>query len=423
VSLDDEFDGRSNTTTQEVVYTAAAGERNALVARYDGTRFYRLTDRVPITPGRGCTRPNPAQPTVARCQITADGGTSGITVNGRDGNDTVTVNGVGAVLLGGDGNDVLDGADFGNRFNGGRGNDTMRGGSSIDLFDEGGGPNGSDAISGGRGVDEVSYARRRGNVRADLQGDPDDGQRNERDRIGTDVEDLTGGRGRDRLTGSAADNSISGGRGTDIIKGGRGRDELAAQPDLFEPGRQRSRDRIDGGAGADTIGGSAGNNRIRGGAGPDAIYADRGRDRISDRDGQIDEIECGRGRDRVILDGFDFFADRCERVRRTFRPAGIPLGLSASDRRGGTAFLEIGCPRDAPRRCRGRAIIKDGPRTLGSDRFSIRRGRRGDAVMELPADTVGRLRAGGTIVDVTVRSRVRRGRIRVITAELELPAF
>src|ERR671923_55769 len=198
VRLEDEFDQRSNTTSQEVVYDALSGEANDLRATYDVSRFYSLTDPAGITPGRGCTRPNPLDATRARCEVTAGGGTSGITVNGGDGNDIVR------------------------------------------------------------------------------------------------------------------------------IDGGGGDDELAAQLDTFEPGRQRSRDRIRGGSGRDTIGGSAGSNRLSGGPSPDLLHAGRGNDRISARDGRPDRIACGRGRDRARLDGFDYFADRCERVRRSFLPAAVP---------------------------------------------------------------------------------------------------
>ena len=419
VRLEDEFDQRSNTTSQEVVYDALSGEANDLRATYDGSRFYDLTDPAGITPGRGCTRPNPLDATRARCEVTAGGGTSGITVNGGDRNDIVRIDGVGAILRGGDGNDALLGPDFGSRFEGGKGDDLMIGGDSTDLFEEGPARNGADAMRGSGNVDEVSYRKRRGKIRADLQGDRDDGEPGERDQIDDDVEDLTGGRANDRLTGNVVDNTLRGGRGSDVIDGGGGDDELAAQLDTFEPGRQRSRDRIRGGSGRDTIGGSAGSNRLSGGPSPDVIHAGRGNDRISARDGRLDRIACGRGRDRARLDGVDYFADRCERVRRSFLPAAVPLDLGSSGRHGGTAFVEVGCPRDAPRRCRGRVLLED----LGSRRFRIRHGRQRRIAIELPERSVPLLRRGGATLDVIVRSLDARGRIREIETSLELPAF
>src|SRR5919109_1264033 len=308
VRLEDEFDQRSNTTSQEVVYDALPGEANDLGATYDGSRFYDLTDPAGITPGRGCTRPNPLDATRARCEVTAGGGTSGITVNGGDRNDIVRINGVGAILRGGDGNDALLGPDFGSRFEGGKGDDLMIGGDSTDLFEEGPARNGADAMRGSGNVDEVSYRKRRGKIRADLQGDRDDGEPGERDQIDDDVEDLSGGRANDRL------------------------------------------------------------------------------------------------------DGFDYFADRCERVRRSFLPAAVPLDLGSSGRHGGTAFVEVGCPRDAPRRCRGRVLLED----LGSRRFRIRHGRQRRIAIELPERSVPLLRRGGATLDVIVRSLDARGRIREI---------
>ena len=423
VRLQDDFDERSNTTTQEVIYSAAAGEANRLTASFDGTRFYALSDPAGITPGRGCTRPNPADPTNARCEITADGGTSGITVNAGDRDDTVTISGAGAVLRGGDGNDVLTGADFGNRFEGGNGDDDMSGGGSVDLFAEGSSKNGADRMSGNDGIDEVSYLGRRHRVHADLQGDRDDGEAGERDLVNDNVEDLTGGRAGDRLTGGIADNTIVGAGGSDLIKGAGGDDELAAGLGPGGRTRRHTHDRIEGGSGRDSIVGSAGPNRLRGGPDFDFIDAAGGNDRISDRDGKIDRIECGRGRDRARLDGFDFIADRCERVRRTFIPAGIPLELSSTGRRGGTAFIDVGCPRDAPLVCHGRTLLKLGRRTLGSRKFRVRHGHTKDVAIELPSDTVARLRPGGTKLHVIVRSLDARGRTRVIRADLELPAF
>ena len=41
-----------------------------------------------------------------------------------------------------------------------------------------------------------------------------------------------------------------------------------------------------------------------------------GNDVIVARDGQVDRITCGAGRDRVVADGSDIVGDDCEVVRR-----------------------------------------------------------------------------------------------------------
>jgi Ca2+-binding RTX toxin-like protein len=99
--------------------------------------------------------------------------------------------------------------------------------------------------------------------------------------------------------GTAADSdTIDGENGDDTIAGGRGADTLRGGP---------GDDSIDGGAKADHIVGGRGNDDIRGG---------RGNDRIETRDGQVDAVSCGTGRDRVIADAIDDIARNCERVSR-----------------------------------------------------------------------------------------------------------
>jgi hypothetical protein len=56
----------------------------------------------------------------------------------------------------------------------------------------------------------------------------------------------------------------------------------------------------------------------------DAVYGEGGDDVIRTRDGEVDRIDCGPGKDRAILDEVDLIADAtaanpngsCERVER-----------------------------------------------------------------------------------------------------------
>jgi len=296
--LESSLDDRSSTTTDALIYTAAPGEQNRLTVRAQGQAAFSVTDSAGITPGRGCSRIG-QDPTRVRCQRINDQlGTGRLELG--DGNDTASADTDDLTppdFYGGAGNDVLTGdPERTNLFVGGRGNDRMVGGTSIDVFDEGSGPSGSDTMLGGgtandspeRGNDDsVSYRDRRGRVFANLDGRRNDGARGERDQIGGDVETIVGGRGRDRLRGNGRANSLIGGVGLDVLNGAGGNDSL------------------EGGRSAD---------RINGGRGRDDIFGGSGADRISARDGARDTINCGSGTDRLRADRRDR-RRRCERVK------------------------------------------------------------------------------------------------------------
>jgi len=75
-------------------------------------------------------------------------------------------------------------------------------------------------------------------------------------------------------------------------------------------------DVVSGLAGDDRLFGGDGRDQISGDAGSDTIFAGRGNDRITTRDGELDQITCGKGRDVVIADALDVVARDCESVRR-----------------------------------------------------------------------------------------------------------
>ena len=90
--------------------------------------------------------------------------------------------------------------------------------------------------------------------------------------------------------------TVSGDSGNDRVLGGRGNDRLF------------------GGSGNDRVDGGPGNDRITGGGGADRLLGRAGRDFIDARDGRIDPIGCGKGRDRVRADRFDIIGIDCERI-------------------------------------------------------------------------------------------------------------
>ena len=75
-------------------------------------------------------------------------------------------------------------------------------------------------------------------------------------------------------------------------------------------------DSVIGGRGNDVLLGGAGNDRISGGPGSDLIAGGGGRDVIRVRDGVVDRVGCGPGRDRVIADPQDDVGGDCEVVQR-----------------------------------------------------------------------------------------------------------
>lgn len=91
--------------------------------------------------------------------------------------------------------------------------------------------------------------------------------------------------GADALGGGPGDDRIFGGRGADTIDGGDGNDLIR------------------GGRGGDVIDAGAGNDRIYAGRGADVIDAGEGDDvaRVLARDGRVDRVHCGPGRDTIWL--------------------------------------------------------------------------------------------------------------------------
>lgn len=113
--------------------------------------------------------------------------------------------------------------------------------------------------------------------------------------------------GAERLLGTVREDVILGRAGDDRINGGSGRDLL------------------NGGLGADRISGGSGDDVVIGGSGSDHLYGDDGRDTIWARDGILDRIECGRGRDDLYADFRDVWTEDCEAVNRHAPAAGVGL--------------------------------------------------------------------------------------------------
>ena len=107
---------------------------------------------------------------------------------------------------------------------------------------------------------------------------------------------LVGTRGADVLTGTRFGDKLSGDRGDDTLTGDRGDDCLSGGS---------GDDRLSGGSGADRLNGGGGRDVLSGGAGDDVIDA---------RDGKIESVSCGPGKDTVRADRRDRVKG-CERRR------------------------------------------------------------------------------------------------------------
>jgi Tol biopolymer transport system component len=131
-----------------------------------------------------------------------------------------------------------------------------------------------------------------------------------------------------RLVGSPHADVIVGSTGADTIDGRGGNDRICGRGGRDDVRGGRGSDRLLGGAGNDRLRGGRGNDLLEGAAGNDAIDGRAGRDRIVGGSGDDtvptagtfrDRVDCGLGRDVVIVDPLDRVL-RCE--HRRFRAPG-----------------------------------------------------------------------------------------------------
>ena len=252
-------------------------------------------------------------------KLTIDSSISQVTVNGGNGNDTITVGDLDTVcraslvVQGGDGNDLLTAlnAKTGQiriRIEGGDGNDTVLGGLGADTLDGGAGNDrvkggdGNDQLEGGTGSDSINGENGNDTL---LGGDSNDTLVGDgADTLGGDAGDdlLRGGLGNDVLNGGTGNDTARGGDGDDTASGGDGNDSLLGESGLDSLSGDLGNDTLDGGRNNDVINGGDGNDKLRGDHGDDTINGDLGNDTINGGDGD-DAITGGDGND--LLGGFD----------------------------------------------------------------------------------------------------------------------
>jgi Ca2+-binding RTX toxin-like protein len=182
---------------------------------------------------------------------TINGGAGNDTISGGGGNDTISGGG-GGQIFGGDGNDTISGGSViyeGSDIYGGSGDDIIDSGDGTDILRGGAG---ADVLIGGGGTDAASYYGTSGAVTVNLQTGTGIGGEAQGDTL-SGIEDVTGGKGGDKLTGDAGANVLAGYEGNDTLAGGGGADHLV------------------GGVGNDLLRGDAGADHLAGGLGSDTV--------------------------------------------------------------------------------------------------------------------------------------------------------
>lgn len=229
-----------------------------------------------------------------------------LVVRAGAGNDTVHVEGDGAVtVLGGAGDDVLEGGAGDDTLIAGAGADVVRGGDGDDQVSLGpwrGGVPKAETASLGGGDDRLwggaGMARVDGGEGADLLFG---GEGNAVISGGAGADTIAGGDGEDRLTGDEGDDVLFGGDAADYLDGGTGDDHLDGGEGADVLYGLSGRDTLIGGAGGDYLDGGTGDDVLAGGTGSDVLAGGDGDDLISGGAGD-DVVYSGAGAD-VVLGG------------------------------------------------------------------------------------------------------------------------
>jgi Ca2+-binding RTX toxin-like protein len=346
-----------------------------------------------------------------------DPGTGRNTLSGGGGNDNLFGGGGPDIVRGGVGNDgvagaggedMVDGEEGDDSVSGGPGRDTLFGSAGNDSLNPGNAPAGGvrddDLMSGGDGIDEVTYASRTAPVVVTINGVGDDGAQGENDNVLGDVEKVTGGTADDQISGSAAAETLNGGPGADTLGGGGGVDDLEGgdgddtmdggpgadliaggsgvdgasylangfqpitvaldaqpgdgepfegdnvQPDVENVATGEGSDTLSGSDGANTMAAGGGEDYADGGAGPDVMQMGAGIDVVRARDGVADTVDCGPSSDFAIVDPSDIVAPSCERLDKGSSKARFRQLLQLRPLKGGEAFGLKGMHRTVPLR-------------------------------------------------------------------------
>lgn len=235
-------------------------------------------------------------------------------VEGRGGNDNISLGVGNDVGRGGPGNDALGGWDGGDilaggtgddRITGGAGHDQMFGGIGNDLLDPG---LGNDFFSGGAGLDTVNFINGGGTkgVNVDLTAGTVTGGQG-KDTV-SGVENIIGTNFPDLLKGNSKANSMYGFNGDDTIDGAGGNDILYGHGDNDDLKGGIGNDNLFGDVGTDILSGGFGKDFLNGGGDNDIVFGDSFTDTLVGEDGNDsllggddgDSLDGGNGKDRLF---------------------------------------------------------------------------------------------------------------------------
>jgi Ca2+-binding RTX toxin-like protein len=262
----------------DLQFTALPGEANLVTVELAGTGPLRVRDAGGgLIAGENCSGGGGE----VVCAGLKSPATVNLDITLSDGDDRLTVLGpyASSFIHGSDGSDDISAGAGADSILGGSGDDRLDGGAGDDRLI--GGP-GADALHGGPGTDTAAFDDHLQAVSVTIDDRADDGAAGEGDDVGTDVENVAGGQGPNRLVGSEGANTLEGGAKADELLGGGGDDHLLAP---YATGGL-----VDGGPGRDSLS-----------VGPEST--------VHARDGEADSVSCGNGLARVpLVDARDVLA-------------------------------------------------------------------------------------------------------------------
>ncbi|HEX2970698.1 MAG TPA: calcium-binding protein, partial [Tepidisphaeraceae bacterium] len=151
------------------------------------------------------------------------------------------------------------------------------------------GGSGADVLLGGLGNDTADYSSREAAVVIQVNGVADDGELNEKDNVGNDIETIVGGDGNDQITAGGQAHWLKGNDGNDTLIGTAGADVLDGDKDEDSLQGLGGNDQLIGGGGNDVLFGGAGDDTLEGGSGSDDFHGDEGTD-VADYSSRTDDL-------------------------------------------------------------------------------------------------------------------------------------
>ena len=217
------------------------------------------------------------------------GGTEVDFLYGDAGDDELRGGGGADVITGGSGSDLMVGDDGDDQFN-----------ISVNYWEAEPGPFGSDTVSGGAGIDTLSYGFAGSRVIVDFAtGTISGGDEGGGGSVSfSGIERFSGTDWGDQITGNAAANWLDGSGGADTIAGGGGNDTIYGDSWYSGPW---TTSQLSGGDGDDQLFAGFGADRLDGGAGSDLLQGSDGRDTLTGGLGR-DTLQGGYHDDAFVFD-------------------------------------------------------------------------------------------------------------------------